>query len=120
MINSPLPFSLIVKKFSFSDKKIASFCVINNRGVKTMEDSTLLFGRQWVVSQKDSSIFTLSSKIPAIENEKCNRCGTKVEHKLPSDKYYCRGCIGIGRIVEGCFLVRQNENYEYPEKRKVA
>lgn len=68
-----------------------------------MEDSTLLFGRQWVVSQKDSSIFTLSSKIPAIENEKCNRCGTKVEHKLPSDKYYCRGCIGIGRIVEGCF-----------------
>ena len=83
-----------------------------------MEDSTLLFGRQWVVSQKDSSIFTLSSKIPAIENEKCNRCGTKVEHKLPSDKYYCRGCIGIGRIVEGCFLVRQNENYEYPEKKK--
>lgn len=81
-----------------------------------MEDSTLLFGRQWVVSQKDSSILKLSSKIPAIENKKCNRCGTKVEYRLPSGKFYCRGCIGIGRIVEGDFLVRQNENYEYPAK----
>lgn len=68
-----------------------------------MEDSTLLFGRQWVVSQKDSSILKLSSKIPAIENKKCNRCGTKVEYRLPSGKFYCRGCIGIGRIVEGDF-----------------
>lgn len=81
-----------------------------------MEDSTLLFGRQWVISQKDSSILKLSSKIPAIENKKCNRCGTKVEYRLPSGKFYCRGCIGIGRIVEGDFLVRQNENYEYPAK----
>ena len=84
--------------------------------MKTIEDSTLLFGRQWVISQKDSSILKLSSKIPAIENKKCNRCGTKVEYRLPSGKFYCRGCIGIGRIVEGDFLVRQNENYEYPAK----
>ena len=32
--SSAAPFSLIVKKFSSFDKKIASFCVIDNRGEK--------------------------------------------------------------------------------------
>ena len=82
-----------------------------------MEDSTLLLGRQWVVSQKDSSILTHCSKVSAIENKRCNRCGTIVEYQLPNGKFYCRGCIGIGRIIEGDFLVRQTEKYVYPVKK---
>lgn len=78
-----------------------------------MEDSTLLLGRQWIASQKDSSIFVRCSKIPAIENGKCNRCGSEVKYCLPNGKRYCRGCIGLGRIDEGAILVRKNCDYSF-------
>ncbi|MCT7881583.1 MAG: hypothetical protein N4P84_08680 [Lactobacillus crispatus] len=39
-----------------------------------MEDLTLLSGRQWIVSQEDSSTFEGCRKIPVIEKGKCNRC----------------------------------------------
>lgn len=43
-----------------------------------MEDLTLLSGRQWIVSQEDSSTFEGCRKIPVIEKGKCNRCGSKL------------------------------------------
>lgn len=71
-----------------------------------MQDLTPLIGRQWLASQEDSSIFEGCNKIPAIKNEICQRCGAQVYAKLPSGKFYCRECIGIGRIVAGDELVR--------------
>lgn len=77
-----------------------------------MEDnSTHLLGRQWPTNQEDSSIFADCSKISAIENGHCNRCGSKVKAKLPNGKRYCRGCIGIGRIVEGDYLIRNEKEF---------
>lgn len=81
-----------------------------------MEDQTLLLGRQWIASQEDSSILKGCSKIPAIENEKCHRCGSQVKHRLPNGKRYCRGCIGLGRIDEGDVLVRQTCDYFFEPK----
>lgn len=78
------------------------------------DNSTQLLGRQWPTSQKDSSIFTDCSKIPAIENGRCNRCGSEVKEKLPNGKRYCRGCIGIGRIVEGDSLIRNEREVIFP------
>ena len=78
-----------------------------------MKDLTLLSGRQWIVNQEDSSILEGCSQIPAIENEICNRCGEPVKYQLPSGKYYCRGCIGLGRANEGNFLVRLAADYHF-------
>ena len=52
-----------------------------------MEDLTLLSGRQWIVSQEDSSTFEGCRKIPVIEKGKCNRCGSQVNSRLPNGKY---------------------------------
>lgn len=65
-----------------------------------------MIGRQWVVSQKDSSIFKELTQVPAVKNGYCQRCGSKVTALLPNGKKYCRGCIGIGRLQEGDYLVR--------------
>lgn len=81
-----------------------------------MENITLLSGRQWIVNQEDSSIFEGCSKISAIRNGICNRCGTKVQYKLPSGKFYCRSCIGLGRIAEGDFLARLDDNHIFTPK----
>ena len=75
-----------------------------------MEDLTLLSGRQWIVSQEDSSTFEGCRKIPVIEKGKCNRCGSQVNSRLPNGKYYCRGCIGLGRANEGDWLIRKDSN----------
>lgn len=63
-------------------------------------------GRQWVVRQKDSSIFKQLTQIPAVQNGYCQRCGSEVTASLPNGRKYCRGCIGIGRLQEGDYLVR--------------
>lgn len=83
-----------------------------------MEDLTLLSGRQWIASQEDSSILEGCSKISAIKNGKCNRCGTKVQYKLPNGKFYCRSCIGLGRVTEEDFLVRLDDNHVFAPKEK--
>ncbi|RVU70285.1 MULTISPECIES: DEAD/DEAH box helicase [Lactobacillus] len=71
-----------------------------------MEDLTQLAGRQWLASQADSHTFKDCKQIVAIAAGICNRCGSKVKAKLPSGKYYCQACIGIGRVVEGDYLIR--------------
>lgn len=78
-----------------------------------MEDLTLLSGRQWIVNQKDSSTFEGCSKIPAIENKRCNRCGSKVAHTLPNGKLYCRACIGLGRANEDDILIRCQKKIKF-------
>lgn len=80
-----------------------------------MEDLTLLSGRQWIANQEDSSILEDCSKVPVIENHVCNRCGSKVECKLPSGKLYCRACIGLGRANEGDLLIRCHRKVAFPE-----
>lgn len=77
-----------------------------------MQDLKPLIGRQWLASQEDSSIFEGCNKIPAIKDKLCQRCGARVYAKLPSGKFYCRECIGVGRIVEDDELVR----YEIEQK----
>ena len=84
-----------------------------------MEDLTLLSGRQWIVNQKDSSTLEDCSKVPVIENGLCNRCGSKVECKLPSGKLYCRACIGLGRANEGDVLVRCQMRANFQSYRMV-
>lgn len=72
-----------------------------------------LIGRQWLGSQKDSSIFKNERKIPVISKGRCNRCGSRVYASLPSGKRYCRGCIGLGRTVEGDFLIRNEKDFTF-------
>ena len=79
-----------------------------------------LIGRQWIVAHKDSSTFEGCNKIEAISQGKCNRCGSDVHAKLPSGKIYCRSCIGIGRIVEGDYLVRYDAEYNFPQLKQGA
>ena len=67
-----------------------------------MEDSTLLFGRQWVVSQNDSSILTLSSKIPAIENENATDAARRLNINYRVTNIIA-GCIGIGQLLKVVF-----------------
>lgn len=78
-------------------------------------DSNLL-GRQWLSDQEDSSTTCDVLKISAIENGVCNRCGSKVESKLPCGKRYCRVCIEIGRITEDDYLIRySDEGANFPK-----
>lgn len=72
-----------------------------------MKDLINLSGRLWPSSQEDSSILKQVKKMPAIENDRCNRCGSPVTDYLPNKVRYCRGCIEIGRITEEdqlCYL----------------
>ena len=78
-----------------------------------MQDLTQLYGRQWIVNNKNSNILNHTLKIPAIENHMCNRCGSKVNFMLPNEKLYCRECINIGRVCEGDYLVRMADNINY-------
>lgn len=71
-----------------------------------MSKKECLIGRQWVSSYQDSSIFAGCTKIPAISHGRCNRCGHPIEAYLPNGRAYCRECIGLGRIVQGDYLVR--------------
>lgn len=71
-----------------------------------MDELTQLAGRQWVSDKLDSSINSEHLKVSAIEDGKCNRCGSVVTAKLPNGKKYCRACIGLGRICEDDQLIR--------------
>ncbi|WP_233554954.1 hypothetical protein [Lactobacillus sp. ESL0233] len=62
-----------------------------------MENLTSLIGRQWIGSQEDFSINTDLTKVNAIEDSHCKRCGAMVNAKLPNGKRYCRSCIELGR-----------------------
>lgn len=77
-------------------------------------NNSKLIGRQWQISQKDFSIFKTYSKIPAIKNGICQRCGSEIYAQLPNHKKYCRGCIGLGRITEGDYLVRNEQKKSFP------
>ncbi|WEV71377.1 helicase-related protein [Lactobacillus sp. ESL0785] len=79
-----------------------------------MEDLTRLAGRQWVDGQEDFSINSGLKKIAAIAAGKCNRCGAQVTAQLPNGKKYCRACLGIGRLVEGDYLVRNQTAVSFP------
>ncbi len=82
-----------------------------------MKNLTALSGRQWLVSQEDSSIFMGCSKIKVIENNHCQRCGGLITAKLPNGKQYCRACIGIGRAVEGDLLIRYQVKVPFSKKK---
>lgn len=77
-----------------------------------MQDKNLI-GRQWLASQKDSSISADERKFPAISQQHCNRCGSYVYASLPNHKKYCRGCIGLGRVSEGDFLIRKPLDFKF-------
>lgn len=68
-----------------------------------------LIGRQWSSNQEDSSIFESCRKVPAFTKGHCNRCGSAISACLSNGKKYCRGCIGIGRLVEDDYLIRNLE-----------
>jgi competence protein ComFA len=82
-----------------------------------MEKLAYLAGRQWISQQKNFSITKGLTTIKAISNQRCNRCGTTVKGRLPNGKTYCRACIGLGRVTEGDFLVR-NESEVFFQKKK--
>ncbi|MDF7683706.1 helicase-related protein [Lactobacillus sp. ESL0679] len=79
-----------------------------------MEDLMSLAGRQWIGGQEDFSTNKALTKIAAIVDDQCNRCGAKVSTQLPNGKKYCRACINIGRIVEGDYLVRNQMVVNFP------
>lgn len=82
-----------------------------------MENLSNLTGRQWVSSHKNFSIIKGLTEISAITNNHCNRCGGEVYAQLPNKKRYCRECIGIGRIVEGDYLVRCQAEMLFPKRK---
>ncbi|WEV43118.1 helicase-related protein [Lactobacillus sp. ESL0684] len=84
-----------------------------------MEDLAFLAGRQWIGNQEDFSTIINLKKIPAIENSRCNRCGAFVNAQLPNGKKYCRACLGIGRIVEGDWLMRNLNTAIFPQRNQV-
>lgn len=82
-----------------------------------MENISHLAGRQWLSSQMDFSTKKGITKIKAIINDRCSRCNAKVWAKLPNGKRYCRECIGLGRVVEGDYLIRSGEKVNFPQTR---
>lgn len=85
-----------------------------------MKSTSFLVGRQWLSSQEDFNTIKNVTKIKAIENKHCNRCGSLVSAKLPNGKKYCRGCIEIGRIVEGDYLIRYDQEFTFPKRKNGA
>lgn len=83
-----------------------------------MENLTSLIGRQWIGSQEDFSINTDLTKVSAIEDSHCKRCGAMVNAKLPNGKRYCRSCIELGRIVEGDILIRNEQEVVFPKDKR--
>ncbi|BDR60241.1 helicase-related protein [Lactobacillus xylocopicola] len=79
-----------------------------------MENLTNLAGRQWISSQEDFITSAGLTKVSAIVNKHCQRCGARVSATLPNGKFYCRACIGIGRVVEGDLLVRNGVSRTFP------
>ncbi|MCX8722275.1 MULTISPECIES: helicase-related protein [unclassified Lactobacillus] len=82
-----------------------------------MENLSNLAGRQWISSHKDFSIIAGLTKTSAISAGHCNRCGAKIYAHLPNKKRYCRECIGIGRIVEGDFLIHYQNEVSFPTRK---
>lgn len=83
-----------------------------------MDKLSYLAGRQWISHQKNFSITKGLTTIKAISNQRCNRCGTTVTERLPNGKAYCRACIGLGRVTEDDFLVR-NESEVFFKKKEI-
>ena len=82
-----------------------------------MENISHLAGRQWLSSQLDFSTKKGITKIKAVINDRCSRCNAKVWAKLPNGKRYCRECIGLGRVVEGDYLIRNEEKVNFPRTK---
>lgn len=80
-----------------------------------MENLADLAGRQWVSNHKNFSTIKGLTEVSAITNNHCNRCGGTVYAQLPNKKRYCRECIGIGRIVEGDYLMRYQGETSFPK-----
>lgn len=84
-----------------------------------MDKLSYLAGRQWISHQKNFSITKGLTTIKAISNQRCNRCGTTVTERLPNGKAYCRACIGLGRVTEDDFLVRNESEVFLKKKRDI-
>lgn len=76
----------------------------------------VLAGRQWLKDQNNDTTNLKLKKVPAVVNDRCQRCNSKVVFSLPTGKRYCRVCIGLGRICEGDLLYRSLEKIQYPLK----
>ncbi|MCW8104117.1 helicase-related protein [Lactobacillus mulieris] len=81
-----------------------------------MENHTSLAGRQWIINQDDSSIFPNCKKISGIINNICQRCGSYCNTKIAGETLYCRACIGLGRVSENDYLVRDLGNKSYSKQ----
>ncbi|WP_201336058.1 DEAD/DEAH box helicase, partial [Lactobacillus nasalidis] len=73
-------------------------------------------GRQWLVDNLDNSIKEGQTAIPAVQKGICQRCGSPCWAHLPSGALYCRECVGLGRLDEGKWLLRQAAASSYPAK----
>lgn len=80
-----------------------------------MDNIESFIGRQWPANKMDDTMKDHVTAIDAIQNNICQRCGSQVEYKLPDDHYYCRKCIGIGRIDDSQLLLRCSLEKEYPK-----
>lgn len=81
-----------------------------------MENLTSLAGRQWIISQDDSSIFSNCEKIAGIIDGICQRCGSYCDTKIAEEILYCRECIGLGRVSEKDYLIRDLSNKKFPKQ----
>ena len=81
-----------------------------------MESISNLTGRQWPSSLMDFSTKGDLTKVEAIKDGRCLRCNAKVYAQLPNGKKYCRACIGLGRIVEGDYLIRNKQKINFAIK----
>lgn len=74
-----------------------------------------LIGRQWLANQEDITTISDCKKVPAIQADRCQRCGSQLLAYLPSRKRYCRSCLGIGRVSEDQVLVRNLASAVFPK-----
>lgn len=74
-------------------------------------------GRQWLVDNLDHSTNQGQTAIPAVQKGCCQRCGSVCYARLPNGALYCRECVGLGRLDQDKYLVRQAACGSYPKQR---
>ncbi|WP_164506856.1 DEAD/DEAH box helicase [Lapidilactobacillus bayanensis] len=96
------------------------------------EQQELFNGRQLLLNQLPTEVserlwanrqqLTYFQLLPAIQerhgDQVCQRCGSLVPatNRLPTGHEYCRQCLALGRVTSADYLVRLQQDYQYPHQ----
>ncbi|MGR3741514.1 helicase-related protein [Companilactobacillus sp. DQM5] len=85
---------------------------MNDFNIQSLSNRVLVLNE---LSEKYLSLTTKYDIIPAIENNKCNRC-LGSDFGYINEKKYCRSCVGFGRIDENTKLIKFRDLLDLKEK----